>query len=100
MTLLPPRAAGKQPNLDEIEAHFVALLDGRMTRDAVDRWARHWRTDASLSWDPLSLWALDLLFGIDLRPGPGEPYLHDDSQVQDWLVELRTRRASFVDFEH
>ncbi|MEW2506233.1 hypothetical protein AB0878_37865 [Amycolatopsis sp. NPDC047767] len=85
--------AGEQPDLDEIEAHFVALLDGRMSRDAVDRWAGRWLTDDGPSWDELSLWALQLLFGIDLRHGPGEDYLHDDSQVRDWLVELRSRRA-------
>ncbi|MCG3750672.1 MULTISPECIES: hypothetical protein [unclassified Amycolatopsis] len=85
--------AGKQPDLDEIEAHFVALLEGRMTRDAVDRWACRWLTDDSLSWDELSWWALDILCGIDLRHGPGDAYLHDDRQVRDWLVELRGRRA-------
>ncbi|QRP48243.1 hypothetical protein [Amycolatopsis sp. FDAARGOS 1241] len=37
--------AGERPNLDEIEAHFVALLAGRMSRDAVDRWAGRWLTD-------------------------------------------------------
>ncbi|WP_134667502.1 MULTISPECIES: hypothetical protein [unclassified Amycolatopsis] len=84
---------GKQPDLDEIEAHFVALLEGRMTRDAVDRWAGRWLTDDSLSWKALDWWALDLLHGIDLRGGPGGTYLHDDSQVRDWLAELRSRRT-------
>ncbi|MEO3826211.1 hypothetical protein [Actinomadura sp. B10D3] len=38
-------------------------------------------------------WALDLLYGIDLRAGPGGPYLHDDEQVQGWSEELRRRRV-------
>ncbi|WP_329069104.1 hypothetical protein [Amycolatopsis sp. NBC_01480] len=84
---------GPQPDLAEIEAHFAALLDGRITRDTADRWAARWLTDDSLSWDDLSLWALDLLHGIDLRDGPDGNYLHDDSQVRTWLVELRSRRA-------
>jgi hypothetical protein len=66
--------AGAQPDLDEIEAHFVALLDGRMSRDAVDRWAGRWLTDDCLSWDELNLWALNLLYGIDLRHGPDGDY--------------------------
>ncbi|WP_432844773.1 hypothetical protein ACQPXB_26230 [Amycolatopsis sp. CA-161197] len=84
--------AERQPNSAEIEAHFLALLDGRMTRDAVDRWAGRWLTDDALSWDELSLWALGLLYGIDLRDGPGGAYLHDDEQVQGRLTELRSRR--------
>ncbi len=51
------------------------------------------RLDDSLSWDELNWWALDILCGIDLRHGPGGAYLHDDSQVRDWLVELRGRRT-------
>ena len=30
---------------------------------------------------------------IDLRDSPDGNYLHDDTQVRAWLVELRTRRA-------
>lgn len=85
--------SGEQPGLDEIEARFAALLDGRMTRDAVDRWAGRWLTDDGLSWDELSLWALDLLCGIDLPRGLDGGYLHDDSQIREWLAELRRRRA-------
>ncbi|MEU9109266.1 hypothetical protein AB0D54_34060 [Streptomyces xanthophaeus] len=85
--------SGGQPDLDEIEACFVALLEGRLARDAVDRWAGRWVTDDGLEWNELSWWALGLLYGIDLRHGPGEDYLHDDIQVREWLVELRDRRA-------
>ncbi|GAB3914411.1 hypothetical protein ACFQ1S_00685 [Kibdelosporangium lantanae] len=82
----------KQPDLDEIEAHFVALLDGRLSRDAVDRWARRWVANDDLTWDEVSWWALGLLYGIDLRHGPHEDYLHDEGQIRDWLTELRARR--------
>lgn len=84
---------GEQPGLAEIEAHFVALLDGRISRAAVDRWAGRWLTDDALSWDELSWWALQLLHGIDLRHGPDAAYLHDEDQVRDWLAELRCRRS-------
>ncbi|MFB7668857.1 hypothetical protein ACFC1R_33870 [Kitasatospora sp. NPDC056138] len=46
-----------------------------------------------MEWDDLSLWALERLHGVDLRPGPEEPYLHNDEQVREWLEELRRRRA-------
>ncbi|MFE2411081.1 hypothetical protein ACFXDE_22320 [Kitasatospora sp. NPDC059408] len=38
--------------------------------------------------------ALALLAGIDLRHGPGAPYLHSDEQVSGRLDELRARRAT------
>ncbi|MGW2515398.1 hypothetical protein ACWC0A_39790 [Streptomyces scopuliridis] len=88
----------QQPGLDEVEACFVALLEGQVSRDAADRWAARWiekdfHDDGSrLEWDELTWWALGLLHGIDLRPGPEEPYLHDGGQVRGWLEELRRRR--------
>ncbi|MER5894479.1 hypothetical protein [Streptomyces sp. NPDC001876] len=82
-----------QPDLDEIEACLARVVEGRVSRDAADRWAGRWYTDDALEWDELSLWVLRLLYGIDLKPGPEEPYLHDDEQVRGWLEELRRRRA-------
>ncbi|MFE7531702.1 hypothetical protein ACFU7Y_39265 [Kitasatospora sp. NPDC057542] len=82
-----------QPDLGEIESWFAAVVEGRVSRDAADRWAGRWFLDDELEWDDLSRWALELLYGIDLRPGPEEPYLHDDEQVREWLEELRRRRA-------
>ncbi|WP_327256617.1 hypothetical protein [Streptomyces sp. NBC_01244] len=82
-----------RPDLDEIEACFAALVEGRMSRDAADRWAGRWVAGDTVECDELSWWALTLLYGIDLRHGPGEPYLHDDEQVRDWLEEFRRRRA-------
>ena len=82
-----------RPDLDEIEACFAAVVEGRVSRDAADRWAARWWVDDTLDWDELSWWALRLLHGIDLRMGPEEPYLYDDEQVQGWLEELRRRRA-------
>ncbi|MFI6088183.1 hypothetical protein [Streptomyces sp. NPDC051218] len=83
-----------QPDLDKIEACFAGVVEGRVSRDAADRWAGRWYADDTLEWDELSLWALRLLYGIDLRSGPEEPYLYDDDQVRGWLEELRRRRAS------
>ncbi|MBD0692512.1 hypothetical protein [Streptomyces sp. CBMA123] len=91
-----PVAAGDPsipPGLDEIEWWFTAVAEGRVERDAADRWAGRWLLDDGLEWDEVSRWALGLLYGIDLATGPGGPYLHDDEQVREWLGELRRRRA-------
>ncbi|MFE5720491.1 hypothetical protein [Streptomyces erythrochromogenes] len=86
-------SGGDQPDLDGIESCFAAVVEGRVSRDAADRWAARWVLDDNLEWDELSWWALELLHGIDLRHGQEEPYLHDDEQVRRWLEELRRRRA-------
>lgn len=88
-----PMSVGDQPDLDEIESCFAAVVEGRASRNTADRWAAGWVIDDTLVWDELSWWALRLLHGIDVRSGPGEPYLHDDEQVRGWLEELRWRRA-------
>ncbi|MFC4999466.1 hypothetical protein ACFPIJ_16685 [Dactylosporangium cerinum] len=85
---------GGQPVLDEVEALFVAVVEGRVSRDEADRWAARWVGDDALVWDDLTWWALNLLHGIDLPDGLGGGYLHDDDQVREWLRELRRRRAS------
>ncbi|GIH20709.1 hypothetical protein [Rugosimonospora africana] len=83
-----------QPGLDEVEALFEAVVEGRVSRDEADRWAAGWVADDSLVWDDLTRWALNLLYGIDLPAGPDEGYLHDDDQVREWLTELQRRKAS------
>ncbi|MDT9684555.1 hypothetical protein RND61_21210 [Streptomyces sp. TRM76323] len=84
----------RRPDPDEVEACLAAVVEGRVSREAADRWAGRRVADDALAWDEPSWWALGLLHGIDLRPGPGEPYLHDDEQVRGWLEELRRRRAA------
>ncbi|MEV0193544.1 hypothetical protein AB0I39_34110 [Kitasatospora purpeofusca] len=86
-------SAVSQPTPAEIEDRFVALAEGRLTRDEVDRWAAGWVAQHGLDWDDLSWWALCLLHGIDLLDGPGGGHLHDDEQVRLWLAELRRRRT-------
>lgn len=83
----------EQPGLDEIEQCFIAVLDGRMSRDEADRWAWRWVSDDGLAWDDVAWWALSLLHGIDLRNGPNEDFLLDDEQVRRELEELRRRRT-------
>ncbi|MFK0011373.1 hypothetical protein [Streptomyces sp. NPDC091027] len=83
-----------RPTLDEIEECFVALVDGRLTRDEADRWAARWVAEDGLGWDEVSWWALGLLHGIDLPADSAGNYLHDDEQVAEWLAELRTRRTA------
>ncbi len=41
----------EQPGLEEIEQCFIAVLDGRMSRDEADRWAARWVADDDLAWD-------------------------------------------------
>ncbi|MEU8527754.1 hypothetical protein AB0C77_19505 [Streptomyces sp. NPDC048629] len=81
--------ASHQPTLDEIEGRFVALVEGRLTRDEADRWAGAWVADDTLVWDDISWWALNLLHGIDLPADENGAYLHDDEQLRTWLAELR-----------
>jgi hypothetical protein len=85
--------ASGQPTLDEIEDRFVELVAGRLPRDEADRWAARWVMEERIVWDDLSWWALNCLYGVDLPASDGGGYLHDDEQVQEWLAELRKRRA-------
>jgi hypothetical protein len=86
------RVAGDaQPDLGEIEACLVAVIEDRLIRDGADRWAARWLLDDSLAWGNSELWALGKLAGIDLRHGPTGDYLHDEDQVRAWLLELRDR---------
>ncbi|MFI9787444.1 hypothetical protein ACIHEI_28650 [Kitasatospora sp. NPDC051984] len=82
-----------QPGVAEIADWLNAVAEGRVDRDTADRWAGRWVLDDALEWDEASWWGLNKLFGIDLRSGPGEPYLHDDEQVRGWAVELVERGA-------
>ncbi|MFF7456330.1 hypothetical protein [Kitasatospora sp. NPDC008115] len=86
--------ATRRPTPDEIEERFVALVEGRLTRDEADRWAARWVADDGVEWDDTSWWALGLLYGIDLPDGEHGAYLHDDEQLREWLVELRERRSA------
>jgi hypothetical protein len=70
-----------------MEARFVALLNGSLTRDEVDRWAAQW--DGAGIDDDLVSWALDKLHGIDMMQGPGGHYLHDEKQIVNWLAKFR-----------
>ncbi|MEU1470610.1 hypothetical protein ABZ434_20540 [Streptomyces sp. NPDC005761] len=85
-------SASGQPGAEEIEEHFLAVLDGRLSRDEVDRWAGEWMAVDDLVWDDLAWWALDRLSGIDLPAGPDGSFLHDEKQIREWLRELRLRR--------
>ncbi|GAA2096662.1 hypothetical protein GCM10009759_26110 [Kitasatospora saccharophila] len=82
--------------VDGIEWRLAEVAAGRADRDAVDRWAGRLLLDDERDRDETSLWALNLLYGIDLRHGPGEPhpYLHDEEQVGEWLAEYRRRRRA------
>lgn len=85
--------APPQPTPDEIEDRFDALIEGRSTREEIDRWAAWWTAKDELDWDGLSWWALTLLHGIDLPAGEGGDYLHNEDQIRTWLAELRKGRA-------
>lgn len=83
------------PSRSEVDEQFVALLAGSRSRDEVDRWAAYWvAADETEVEDEHVWWALKLLYGIDLRHGPDEPYLHDDEQVAGWLQTFRRRCAN------
>jgi hypothetical protein len=81
------------PSREQVEARFLALLDGSQTRDQVDRWAAQWvaRSHADDVRDEHVWWALTLLHGVDLRHGKAGPYLHNDGQIRGWLEDFRAR---------
>lgn len=72
----------------------MAVVEGRLSRDAADRWAARWVMDDDLVWDDVAWWALNLLFGSDLPQDRCGGHLHDDAQVREWLDELRRRRSA------
>ncbi|WNB84339.1 hypothetical protein [Cellulomonas sp. ATA003] len=73
----------------------MALLDGRRSRDEVDRWASVWVTTREDEVEDEAVWwALGVLCGIDLREAADGPYLHPDDQVAEWLEEFRLRCRS------
>lgn len=81
------------PSRDDVERQFVELLAGLSTRDEVDRWAARWvAADDPGVEDEVVWWGLTHLFGIELRHGAQEPYLHDLEQISRWLADLRQRR--------
>ncbi|MEU4767065.1 hypothetical protein AB0H12_27800 [Actinosynnema sp. NPDC023794] len=78
------------PSRAEVERQFEGLLSGAVGRDEVDRWAgRYFREDVEVG-DPVVRTALDRLYGVDLRDGPGAEYLHGLEQVAEWLDELKS----------
>ncbi|MGA4995125.1 hypothetical protein [Nonomuraea bangladeshensis] len=80
------------PSRAQVEAQLDGILNGSVTRDHADRWAAQWVcADSPAVDDDLVWWALLLLHGIDLRPGPDDDYLHSDEQVAEWLEEFRIR---------
>jgi hypothetical protein len=81
-----------EPTHADIEAVFLGLLDGRLTRDEVDRWASQWiATDDPDIRDSNTRWALEHLYGIDLTHGGPDDYLHPMDQITEWLNEFRER---------
>ncbi|MFI7641593.1 hypothetical protein [Nonomuraea sp. NPDC049400] len=79
------------PSHAEIEAQFTGILNGTITRDQADRWAAQWVTADNPDVDDELVWqALTYLFGIDLRDGPDEQYLHDDEDIAERLAEFRS----------
>ncbi len=80
----------KPPSQLEVEAMFVALLEGKVSRDKADRWASQWVTMDSPPDMPSAIWgALQKLYGCDLRHGQGLGYLHSEEQISEWLLMLR-----------
>lgn len=85
------------PSRAKIEAQFDGILNGTVTRDDADRWAAQWvSADDPAIDDELVWWGLMHLYGIDLRPGPEDEYLHPDEQVAEWLAEFRTHSNGYA----
>ena len=84
------------PTARQIEAAFTSLIAGESSREETERWASRWLASPAASrMPPVIWWALsDVLCGIDLRHGPEQPYLFDESQILDWFVEFQRRITS------
>jgi hypothetical protein len=78
------------PSRVDVESLLVGVLAGRISRDKADRWAAQWVTAADPQIDDPVVWdALRRLHGVDLTHGQGQPFLHSDEQLEEWLRELR-----------
>lgn len=81
-------------NLETVRDVFHALLDGRMTREAADRWAYgviQLSEAGSLTYSPVTakdrIWeGVTYLYGIDIMDAPGQ-YLHTEEDIRLAMVE-------------
>lgn len=91
---VPVKSTPPHPTRHDVEGKFAELIAGEVSRHEVDRWAAQWVAAEHSDVDDGVVWcALTKLCGIDLTHGRGEPYLHDDEQLIDWLREFRDRAA-------
>lgn len=76
------------PSREDVVRRFADLVEGRVSRDQVDRWAAQWIGADDPGVDDPAVWtALNRLCGIDLREHNGE-YLHDEAQIREWRTEF------------
>jgi hypothetical protein len=82
-------------SIDIVKKVFVDLLDGRITRDAADRWAYSVKCasdsrvliylppeDENRIWDGIMF-----LYGVDLLGEHGN-YLHNEEEIRDAMQEM------------
>ena len=83
ITHFPDRAA--------IELKYVALLEGRISRDEAHDWAINiWQKDLEIRVTDWPAWkAVGLLTGTDAI-STDRPYLYDEEDFRGWLSELRS----------
>lgn len=80
--------------LEEVRSVFVDVLDGRMTREAADRWAYSTvraSESGTLTFVPADekgrIWdGVMYLYGIDTKEAPGE-YLHTEDDIRIAMQE-------------
>jgi hypothetical protein len=98
----PPPA----PTRGEIEDRWLALIEGRTSREAVHEWSAQWVEDERVHVDDLMVWnALLHLHGFDMmyrpeRPnlvhhGPPGLYAHSHQHMVDELSRWRARAADY-----
>lgn len=81
----------KLPSRDEVEKKLVDLAEGRITREAADKWASQWvlgDDEMEPVMDKLVWEALGCLFGAESKTGPNT-YLHGAEDFQAWLENFR-----------
>lgn len=81
--------------LTAVKRVFQDVLEGRMTREAADRWAYDLVQHAergSLTFSPPTakdrIWeGVMFLYGVDIQKSPGE-YLHNDDDIRTAMAAL------------
>ena len=79
------------PSRAEVDAAFTGLIEGKLSREEIARWAGQWVAGDTSRDTDLAVWdALCCLAGADLT-STDRPYLYGEDDFRAWLHEFRER---------